>query len=413
MATLLPGGADLQGARAQNIGAATQPGDAVNKTQLDAVAATVTVPTNIPFVLGSRFQMLDEGTETGLIAGRTSKVAHICAGDTGLVRFLYGNWQGDNAESNVGNAIFVKAAIEVGSTIYPLKFSGADEVQIPNGGDVWTDWTAVPLVKGQTFYSRSFVRVATSSQLTPKGIVPYSPEGIADSADLTYSGTAFSRVGNYTYAPLLAQGQGTARSSIVFYGDSIISGAVDSPSHDYGYAVRGFAGRLGAFNCGKGGASSQDLPIGGKRIALAQYATHALYAFGANDVSSVQTFTTVRDRMQARIDALTALGVKVVVVTMPPRSTRINTANPWTSDNQQQFNANFNAGGLWWQLDDWIRSVPNNVYAVLDITKVLALSQNSFYWHPDRVSDGIHPNPLGHAYAKGVVVDAVTKGVFS
>lgn len=384
-----------------------------NTGWVELTTGAVPPPTDVPFLLGSRFQMLDEGTETGLTTGRTSRIIHVCAGGTQLVRVLYANWRGDNTEPSTGNAIFVKAGVEVGATIYPLLFSGQQEVQIADGGDVWTDWTAVPIAAGQTFYTRSFVRVATAGQLTPRGIVAYAPEWIADGLDQTYSGTTVSRVGNYTFAPIAAQGQGVKKSGVVIYGDSIPTGAADGAGHDYGYVTRGLAGRIGAINCAKGNASAQDLPTAGKRVALAQYGTHALYAFGANDVSNVQTFTTVRDRMQARIDALTAQGLKVVMVTLPPRSQRIGNTGTWAVSNQQQINANFNAGGLWWQLQDWIRCVPPNVYAVLDVTEPWANDRDSFFWHPDRVADGIHPNTRGHDHAKGLVVDAVTTGVFS
>lgn len=362
---------------------------------------------DVPFLLGSRFQHADAGLEVGSTTGKTSRINHTAARPTRYVRFWYANWymSGQN-ETNGPNDVHVRAGIETGGTVTPLRFSGQLERTLAPGEVVATDWERVDIpYAGYPFASRTFRRVTSAGQQVPRGIVGYSGEWTAD-GDLAHAGSAGSQtgIGQWIYAPIAAEGLGPEGTpSFAILGDSISTGAVDSPDHDWGYIMRALMGRAGAINLAVGGASSTDLPVGGKRWSLAmQLANHVYYAFGQNDMANVKTYAAVRDPMQSRISAAFEAGKRVIVSPPPPRSGQTTAGSDWSVANQTQPNTNFAAGGTWEQLVEYMYTLPTGAYALLDTLSVWQSAPGSHKWHPLRVKDGVHPNALGHMHAKGV-----------
>lgn len=364
------------------------------------------------------------GTTAGTTTGYTYRSRHVASADCSQIQLVYGN--------PTTNVLNVTASIEdQTSNIHPLTFGGgqqqvtmpANDANYRNLSVLVSDPLPIYIPKGTTFYVRTFVSTASTSDTIPVGLGLY---------DLTYNGNANQegsvsgdQTGNsgsitglttaYGFTPIAIVGEiSSPQPSIVIYGDSISCGAYDvdpitGQSGDYGFIVRALesAGISYSLN-GWGGEKVSIVQHGTIRHLPDQYATHAVVNYGINDIANNESLSTIQNDLVAFWKYLAASGIKVYACTLTPWTT---STDNWATTANQTPEANTGPNSTRTQLNDWIRTTPAPLSGYFEMADVVETSRNSGIWQVGYTdgngANGLHPNPAGNAAMAAAIPTSV------
>jgi lysophospholipase L1-like esterase len=368
------------------------------------------------------------GLSDGVVMGGTAKLAHLATRTFYGVRLAYSNWYAGagNTEQDSPNAITVRAAVEpLGNVIMPVTFNGARSVVIQPGATVLSDPLGVDITKATTFYTRTYVSVASGERF-PRGgyITASSGEGnnYADpaGADLTAIGSAsLTGVGTNVrvFGPsmILGRVKDPGKAVIPIVGDSIAQGSQDN---DRGYIQRGLGDNYSFQKLAFPGESldgwtgNNGLTRMRRASLMAQVApTHVICEYGRNNMSSA----TIQADTLAAWTSLRRMNVSVYQTTITPQTT---SSDSWvTVANQTVANATYEGRRV--AFNDWLRDgAPISAGAPVAVGTVSAIragesghplsgwfeiadlsesARNSGKWKASYTTDGTHPNATAAA----------------
>jgi lysophospholipase L1-like esterase len=339
-----------------------------------------------------------EYLSNGTKLGETSKVKHVVVRSVGGLRLAYGNWS-KGGEKVPTNVITVKAGIETsGGKFVPVYFGGQESVTLSRGGYAVSDVIGVDFEAAQYFYSHTYVKVASEGQKWPldlttvsadnEGVtttnVDRSIENVAASSSLCYSPCAVVGV-----APL------TSVKVIGKFGDSIISGKADTPI-DAGWFNRAIGTSFATLSFSKGGDAAKAFAATNSsqaRMQLADACTHAVVAYGTNDIGAEnETAAEVKANLETIYKRLALRGIKVYAATIPPvpkssTDSYATVAGQTVSEKKAIFD----------EVNAWIRTTPSPLSGYIEIAYQVESEQGSGKWKAGYVSsDGTHPTETGH-----------------
>lgn len=252
-------------------------------------------------------------------------------------------WRVSGSLTLGGNAVTIKASLEINGTIYPATFSGSSSLALSPGVTVDTDIIEQRVLVTDTTYVRMYYSIA-SGQI-PGGCSMYGTssgwgnDSIIDGADYTVSGT-FPAVSTFTgWAPVSILGvpyNWSKHVSVAQIGDSLLNGSDDTPEYDAGtwkYA-KGYLSRALWTNS----IGNIKLTSGGDKVSLyvANYSyrngalsgvRYIVSNFGINDCGSDAT-ATIKANLLTAWQRMTATGCKVYQCTLCPNTA---TVDRWTT----------------------------------------------------------------------------------
>lgn len=357
------------------------------------------------------------------------------------ISVCYGNWAGDGELSGPGNLV-VEAALESDGPLGVQLFtwSGNANVTIAPGATACSD-PVFPAAFGLTVFPASSAMwfrtgaIATTNQGTPFGnlmglIGEGSWGGASFTSQVNATGAMTTPAGGSTVTgamtPFAVLGRYTVpMPTLCAIGDSINEGVNDigagNPAYDVGgYAGGGYVGRAGYNTYGTQIYPIFRLAIGGDqasnstshRAAFYQYCTHALTAWGVNDIEAVSA-AVVFNNFKTIWAAMKAAGIQYIFqATVTPKAT---STDQWaTLANQTPIDANFVLGGPKDQLNALIvGSVgANNLTNYVDVASVAQAPSNVSLWNVNGTAlfatgDGLHPQAVIHALAAPLLLTAI------
>ncbi|HTR14079.1 MAG TPA: hypothetical protein VMI72_12705 [Roseiarcus sp.] len=220
-------------------------------------------------------------------------------------------WPDSGANAQPGNTATVTASIEYpAGTCAVLKFSGSSSGTIANGSFIVSDALSISIPNGAQFWVREFT--TTPSGATVFGDNSGTDAGHYDAADGEKVIAAASGLTDYTSSctapnswtgsdygyprkPIAVLGW-TQHPAVCLIGDSRTRGAGDLttgsylPSNHWGQLDRWVGATFGTINLGANGDRAGDAVSDSahflNRGALLQYCTHAVFAYGINDINA-------------------------------------------------------------------------------------------------------------------------------
>jgi lysophospholipase L1-like esterase len=330
------------------------------------------------------------------------------------------------------NAITVGCALESGSTIIPLTFNGDLKITLQPGGWAIPDTppaialTSVSYFSGSGtgtvtgFWLRTYVQI-TSGSYPVSGALntvlvtgEVNGESSTGGTDLTAAGSSTVTAGNsgfaYGFGPQMILSRSKSHRLFAALGDSIINGQGDQPG-SFGWIERAaLSTGIPILKIGRSGSTALDFSTAaGRRIRGAQLdgVTDIIVAYGINDLGNNQHSAAQLQGYLTLIYAyLAGLGIRVHAATIGPRT--ISSDSFATTVNQTAITGTSNTitPATLTTINDWIRTVPTNVYAVIDQADSLMSARNSGLWKVDGTAnkyttDGTHPNAGGHQLLTG------------
>ena len=378
------------------------------------------------------------GLTDGTILGGTAKLRHVAVRTFSGVRLAFTNAYAGagNTEADTPNAITVRAAVEpLGNIIIPVTFGGARSVLIQPGATVLSDPVGVDIAKGTTFYTRTWVQVASGEKFPRAGYITASSGegnnyGTTVGADLTGTGSSsLTGIGTNqrVFGPsmILGRVKDPGKPVVGIIGDSIAQGSNDN---DRGYIERslldGYSFQKVAFP-----GEALDGWIGNNgltryrraSILISASLTHAICEYGRNNMNSA----TVQADTLAAWTSLARMGVPVYQTTITPQTT---STDGWvTVGNQTVADATKEARRT--AFNDWLRdgapisagapvapgmsgasragSAAHPLSGWFEIADLAESARNSGKWKGGYTSDGTHPGATGADALKAGINPAV------
>lgn len=333
------------------------------------------------------------------VATFTSRTKHFvrCTG-YGLQLSWVGTYPtgGTTSETVYAGNVTVKVGVELSNgTILPVYFNGSRTGTILPGGTLTSDLVGVNLTSGDFVWLRVYTVGATSAYHTRYCDWP-NGEGNESAVDKADSGTIAALVGK-SFAPLLATLQtDSVDNGVVCVGDSIMSGSNDQ------YWSNGFTQRsldlthplLNVASPSEGCNDWQSNQSVRRRalIAMAQ-AEYAILSY-SNDIYNSRTLAQIQADILTTTASLKAMGHKVVVCTVTPRTT---STDGWlTLANQSITSPALDT--VRQQLNAWLRTTADpSLFAVFDCAAQVE----------DAVSLGKWKEPPGGVVFSGTVTATV------
>lgn len=280
------------------------------------------------------------------------------------LRVAYPNWSittPGNGEVSGANDINVKAAIEFGSTSYPLFFNGASTVTIKPDAAPITDPLGVRFPAGSTIYDRTYVSL--SSGTWPLGRLASGNSGDGangnNGSDITAStGSSGITASQYLYGPsaIIGYADTPLAKAVYAVGDSIASGVTENNNGDadgnMGFVERGLSNRFGWATWTRSGMRFEYFNNAWRGAAWgARYATSVICELGINDIRNGASLATLQARAITAWTTLAAEGAAVYQTTTTPEVT--TTDGYCTLAGQTIANAGQNTVRVSW--NDWLR----------------------------------------------------------
>lgn len=341
------------------------------------------------------------------------------------IRLAFGNYNCvSGVETDGANDITVRASLENTATKFaPVFFNGKRDVVISPGATVWSDPIGFEIIRGQIFYSRTYVTVASGTW--PKTIALDSTrnEGFVSgtsTTDLT-GGGAITTSNLPGYGPMAIWGLPTVphKTVVGILGDSIAAGYGETaPNVDRGYIERGLNNQI-AFQCVAIPSARIDhwrdgsLHIHWRRSPLLDRATDIICELGVNDLATA--FATWQSWLIEVWRLATNRGAKVRQTTITPSSTSTDgfatvanqtpganeanrlSANAWLRDGAPMLNGAAAAVGS--SAAGTVRAgqAGHPLVGVIEVADLAESARNSGKWKAGYTTDGIHPNSTAAA----------------
>ena len=280
----------------------------------------------------------------------------------------------------------------------PLTFNGLPSVTIPAGGRVLSDPLAFTVAARQDLAVSLYMpgvnvpishhtSAFTTSYLTPNGTGNYTASEDRSAFTVTTR--------SMYWLSAVEVFSSSATGAIIAYGDSITDGACSTVDAHERWEDR-LADRLlplagmgpAVVNAGIGGDTLTWAKTGRlDRDVLEQAGvTHVILFLGTNDISQEASAAQVMAGMQEIIDRVKALGLKIIGVTIMPRTGWDDTKT-----------------AIRHEVNDWIRHRAG-FDTVLDFDWVVRDAANPNVINPLLNCDGVHPNPFGY-FVMGQSID--------
>lgn len=381
----------------------------------------------------------DKWTTAGILS-RTDRHMHTARVAATGIRFAYTNsGSGPSGAAPGPNAFTLAAAIEKGGTVYPLTFGGVARTTVDPGEVVVSDpCYAVSLSPGDDFYSRTYAEVASAGQKVPISMRETHIASRGDGSTYSTTGADLTTVGSATPPASNARGiwpqaiggvpTAPGATAVAVLGSSTPEGQGDNTSDAAlppGYVARACeAAGVPYANFALSGDRFQyirDATEQGRRFGdLLSWVSHIVCDYGVNDLINLRTLAQMQADGIAFWGYLAATGKLVSQATFKPYT---SSTDGWvTVENQTP--GGVNPTRLAWNA--WLRdgapliagaaaatgttdpaavrvgSAGHPLDAVLEVADALESSRDSGVWTPGYTSDGLHPNPTGHAAAAAV-----------
>lgn len=375
------------------------------------------------------------GLSDGTILGGTAKVLHVAVRTFASPRLAFSNFYpaAGVVEADTPNPITVRAAFEpVSGTVIPITFAGRRSVTIEPGATVYSDPLGVDIVKGATFYTRTYVEVATGQKF-PKCqyLISAGTEGhnyaSPIGADLTATGSATvngQNLNTRVFGPSMILGRPAdpGRPVIGLPGDSVVRGTGDN---DIGLFERALGGSYSFVNVAfpsenmSGWIGSNGLTRFRRQSLLAAAnITHIITDYTVNSLGQASFFTDAL----AIWTSLRRLARYVYATTLTPQTTStdawatVGNQTPSRAAADETRRISFNT----WMRDGApiVAGVPAAVGTVeairaggaghpltgiFEVADLAESARNSGRWRAGFTSDGIHPNPTGAVAMKAAI----------
>lgn len=347
-----------------------------------------------------------------------SRTKHFAYEDISSIQMVFANWFIDAAshpypEAGSGADLVLHAAVEYPVGVFSeLNFSGSATGVIPSGANLLNDPEPVAIPKGAEFWVRTYAtctagvpcayNVSGDQQSTNTNAHQsrFAESGVVD----VVMGGAITSMSNSTglaYGPVAIIGE-TNQPSFIIYGDSIALGAgdvADSTVH-MGAVARGIGSEYPYILAACGGDRLGNLLLSNtRRIALADYCTHAVNQYGSNDIMSEQISHMT---MLSRMDEFAKLlpDHSIYATTIVPRST---STDSWTTTANQTPVA---SGAQRVYFNNAVRDGVPGYVGYFEIADALETTRNSGIWKVTGAAfgytyDGIHPSAAGYQLILG------------
>lgn len=342
------------------------------------------------------------GDVTDYIMGESRIEVSSCRYRIRNPKLVWPNWGVSSGDSSPPNGITMKAALEVGAAWHAFKFGGNDTLAVAAGDNGVTDALGFDIPENTLFRPRLAIQVPDTSGWFYDGNgsgARYSNRNLSQSE--TYAAGAFVGSGggllSYGFTPVQIIGDLPAGAkSIGIIGDSIGQGGYSG--RDNGFIRQGIrnvnGGAYPSVNYSRSFEYLQSFvnASGAKRTALLNKHTHGVLQLGTNDLSSAFTFNTMRNWYLTAFAAIKAQCGYVAMCTLLPRS---------QGDGVTPLNANFAAGGVKDQLNDWFYTqIGVTLDAVIPSGETCQKVGDRSRWDDSGAaltSDFTHPNAIGEA----------------
>ena len=296
------------------------------------------------------------------------------------------------------------AALEIGSTLYPLTFSGSRAGSVPLGGHLTADTLALTVTAGTEVwvrYSPHGADVGGSRGFAQGGI---SWQNVSGNLVDTLSWSGLPGTGLVVCPPAEISALTHPNNvAILALGDSITEGGNDTAG---GWFARGTAAAgLPALNASKWLQQMSTIMDGAgawTATALSQRGptglsafTHVVCAHGTNDMN-YNDLAGMQAKYTDLWEALAGAGLTVAVRTIPPRT---SSTDDWATLANQTVTA---AEPVRLATNAWLRTEPGGVVCIDSAAQVEhgGAESPSGKWRVDAGSiagDGGHPGAAGHA----------------
>ncbi len=351
------------------------------------------------------------------------------------IRLVFGNFTvTSGVEADAANVITVRAAVEfwTGSAgtfrVQGVTFNGAQSVAMdPRAGLVISDPIGVTIEPGTVFIVRCNVQVA-SGELFPAGGLNHGGSRLAGdpqsgdggnmirntSATVIYDGGTITgtTVQGFQHVAVLGEVAGYC-PAVIIYGDSIGFGSGDSVSSNalYGNSA-GFISRglrladdslIPHANMSVSGSNMSHIgsvdPLAGldnfRRWTMLDWATHAVFQAGRNDISSGGSLAALQTASIASWKRARSRGVKVAQSKLMPSTT---STDAWATTVNQTVTTGFDIGGIRDQYNSWLdtKLADGTLDYLIDPNVFVEAPAAPSKWVPTFTTDGVHPNAAGH-----------------
>jgi hypothetical protein len=365
-------------------------------------------------------------TNYTLMEGRIRCKTGVACSDLQLV---FSNFYAGQAAGELENAndITVRAAIELQTPqpfiTHKVFFNGAASVTIaPGAGHVPSDPVGIDLPRNTEFFIRLAVGVP-SGGTWPRYRVSTSASGesfVASTSSTSQvygvgaltvpAGGAVDTVGGYFPSAVLgiADPRENAKSLIIA-GDSIADGSNDSYTLiDRGFIPKGAANVDGnqipwlriARSAERANLGYLDKGI--RRRAYFQYASHAVFHLGTNDIATGLTYAQTTTYLSSLFVAARRAGVsRIAACSILPRVT-----GTFTTVVGQTPMAGFESGGLRDQVNAWLAAGADGLIdRYLNVTQYVEAAGDHTRWLANATTDGVHPEDSYHVLMAAPVTD--------
>lgn len=359
----------------------------------------------------SRAKMYTLGLSDGTQTSGTYYTRHTVAQTSFDLQVEFSNfYNSSGTETDGPNAITVKASIvDQSGNIHPLMFAGQLSITIQPGGTVRSDPLGRTFKRGELWFMRTYVSVASAGMKWPLGITTYGSngsEGFSAGVDLTGGGAVTSvQAGAYQPTSFLGRPVGANADAVqwALVGDSIADGSGDSRSDAgmYEYALGPQSTDVPADYLLQRVCWPSDAPsfwTSGPRYSRSRRpfldtATHVIDELGVNGLTNVSISQRVT-MWQQWADR----GLKVYATTLPPRT---SSTDSWTTLGGQ---STLTTEYIRVAYNEFVRSVPAPLSGYIEIADTCETARNSGKWLVNGVSqgpssDGVHPSQWLHKAA--------------
>ncbi len=366
------------------------------------------------------------------------------------IRLVLGNFTiTSGKEADFANAVTARAAVEfwTGSAgtfaIQGVTFNGVQSVVMdPKAGLVISDPIGVTIEPGTVFTVRTNAQVA-SGELFPAGGLNHGGARLSDgpqsgdggnmirntSATVVYTVGAITGTTVQGFPHMAVIGEVAGYSpAVVIYGDSIGFGSGDSVStnavsgNSSGWISRGLwigsvandnrlipHANMSVSGTNLGHIGTVDALAGidnQRRWAMLNWATHAVFQSGRNDISSGSSLATLQTTAIAAWKRAKSRGVKVAACKLMPSTT---STDAWATAANQTVTANFGIGGIRDQYNTWLdtKLADGTIDYVIDPNPYVEDQANPSKWASSpaaMTTDGVHPNAAGHLAASAAAL---------
>lgn len=372
--------------------------------------------------IASRGNAYGQGGAAVSSGGQTNRYTHRIIANAQWISVLYGNFLHGGIAPLSAAPITVQAGFWTapgsvgGGTYFPLTFGGAPSRVIAPGAMIATDPIGIEVVKGTFVQTDTFIVPTNNGQICPSDQAFQNDgsfvDGYAAGNELGAAWSAFTQTFVYGYSPMaiLAGFVNDDVCYVACIGDSIMDGQGDLGTPDvYGWLLRAFGDNVPVSWQAVPGDAANGWIAGNNgeivRQLMTQGCTHAVEAFGANDLGNNNPSQLIADR-QAIWNLLAEVGVQnIYAATINP--TPSSTDGFMTEANQTP--GAHDAERV--TVNTYIRTVPAPLKGIIDfaasqerilnsgISRVRNLTNTaditgSGVGYP--TSTGVHPAERGH-----------------